>query len=194
MTQRAEGVPAALRAVLRDGEEIVWHGPADPRRVFRFQLVGAAFGMLIGGIPLWAAFLHDGPVLLGDRMTPVHGMTEKAVAALPFLAIGAVFVATPWILRARARRTNWALTTRRVLAVREGRGGPKLRAAEWGEIERVDLRLRPDDSGDLFFHHRTERGETDGCWEAFLGIPDVRQVRADLLRRIASPPPMEPAA
>lgn len=190
----SQDLPAALRAVLRDGEEMVWHGAARPGRVFRLHLFGAGFGLILGGVPLWAAFLHDGPILLGGGMAPVHDRMGKILAALPFVAVGLAFFVTPWILRSRARRTIWALTTSRVLAVTEGHRGPTPRAAFWHEIERVDLLPRPDGSGDLFFHHRTERGETDAPWEAFLGVPQVSQVRAELLRRIPSPPRMEPAA
>ncbi len=192
MSNQRQDPPAALRAVLREGEEVVWHGAAQPGRVFRHALFGAGFGLVLVSVPLGVALLHDGPILLNDQ--PIHGTTAKTLASLPFVAVGLVFLVAPWIVRARARRTTWALTTSRVLAVREGRGGKQPRAAFWYEIESVVLRPRHDGSGDLFFYHRTERGETDSYWEAFLGVPQARQVQADLLRRIPSPPRMEPAA
>ncbi len=109
------------------------------------------------------------------------------VIALPFVAFGMLFMFLPIIMSCRAARTVLAITTTRVVVLRQRAGGHALRSVTFPNIAALETHRHPDGSGDLSIRHR-EPNENDyesGFWESMLGIPDVGRAEAEIRRHLS---------
>jgi hypothetical protein len=120
-------VKDVLPGFLAEGEQIVWSGQPDPRRTGAAFLGHAVIGLACAGLPLLGAVRGDTPF----------------VVAFPFAAFGTLFAARPVIMRHRAARTVLAVTTKRVVVLRQKVGGRHaLRWVKFQDIAALETRRR----------------------------------------------------
>jgi hypothetical protein len=130
------GLPGNLPA----GETILWQGSPDWRllasQAFHVRLVAAYFALML----LWriATSMADGDPAARAIVTAAS-VAPIALAGLGLLA----FLA--WL---NARTTVYTITSRRVV-LRFGAAVPKAINIPFKIIERADMRLSPDGSGDI---------------------------------------------
>jgi hypothetical protein len=155
---------------LAEGETVIWQGAPDPRRTGASYLIHALIG---------AAF--TGAALVG-----VLRAAMLVALALAFAAGGLLFLMLPWIMRRLAARTTVALTTTRLVVLRCGRAGDRLRWTRYEDIAEIACHVRPDGSGDLLIRHRdgAENDIETGLWDSLLGLPEIARVEAELRRRL----------
>lgn len=159
-------------------ERVLWSGQPDPARVMRRAIPTALFS-----IPMlaFAAFLlwTDSTSLrmaLASGKTPSFGAIAVTAFGLIFVvgAIGAAI--SPWLERAKASCTFYALTNRRALVVIESvsRRVRSVLPAEF-TLERRDF---SDGQGDVILKRQTKgSGEDQKTIEiGFYGISNAREV------------------
>ena len=181
---------AILRRELMTGERIVWNGQPNPRKLY------AAFAIWLFAIP-WTAFalFWEAMALLmlwgGTTKTPAVITWSFGIVfplfGLPFIIIGFYMLAMPFKAIAKAKRTVFALTDRRVLRVTAG----QTREAEsvmLGQIGPISVKVGSDGYGTL----RIQTGisiDSDGdrVTERFeiAGVPDVSRLEGLLLEQRA---------
>ncbi|HZG09739.1 MAG TPA: hypothetical protein VEZ70_12235 [Allosphingosinicella sp.] len=119
---------AALRARLVAGEHIVWTGKPNPASTMMSK---------------WAVALFAIPWLLGTGYgflsARAAGDQAEMVVAFIFVCVGLVMLATPVAAFFRARRTTFAITNRRLLAItRNGRSLTSILLSGVRQVERFD--------------------------------------------------------
>ena len=140
-----------ISGFLGPNEHFLWAGRPDPRRFFApvdvflvpFSLFWLAFAIFWEVGALTAVLSSPGlePVAL---LFPLFGV--------PFVAIGLYMAVGRFVVKARRRRrTHYALTNRRVLAVDTRDSGPTVQALFLDQIPAVNTRVRADGSGTLTF-------------------------------------------
>src|ERR1041384_2667380 len=99
---------------LAAGESLLWSGRPDPVRSS-----GAAYGCWIFAVP-WTAFsvfwMAAAWGLIGGRGNPA-----MSLFGLPFLLVGLGMMMAPRWAYASAKKTVYAVTTRRLIIMNEGR-------------------------------------------------------------------------
>jgi hypothetical protein len=114
-------IPAEIMALLGPGEKIVWRGRPRPSVFMLRGLPNLAYGVT------WAvlgAFWYHGSGGLG-RYSAFEGWWKLTpLFSLPFILAGFSFFLYPIRLGARARRTWYLVTNRRVLTVELPRKQP----------------------------------------------------------------------
>jgi hypothetical protein len=141
-----------LESELLQGERILWEGrPVAKRRFSGNDAATLAFGLF------WLTFTIGGAFA---------SIVNREWAALAFMAlfVGVGFLMVPghWIWRSwKRRRTYYALTDRRVLAVLQGRRRRETRAAFLDGIPAIATDLRSDGSGTVTFG-AAPANESDG--------------------------------
>ncbi|MCE2880991.1 MAG: hypothetical protein LW636_01335 [Planctomycetaceae bacterium] len=189
---------AAVRAELRSGEELWYAGMPSPSIAGRSALPIAVFGMFFGGFALfWMGFATwimwtatpegdpgNAPPLLMRIFFPLFG--------LPFLAVGAGLVSSPWWIARKARRTACCVTSDRAFQLDVGKS---VKVRSWGrsEIGEVSKTLHADGSGSVTFAKSqllNSRGRLRTVTAGFHGIPDARSCEEALLA--LKPAPAEP--
>jgi hypothetical protein len=177
---------AILRRELMAGERILWSGQPDPRRLY------AAFAMWLFAIP-WTAF-----ALFWEAMAlfMLWGGTTKTPAAitwtfgivfplfgLPFIVVGFYMLAMPFQAIAKAKRTVFALTDRRMLRVTadKSREAESVMLRQMGPIK---VKAGSDGYGTLSIQTGTSiDSDGDRVTERFeiAGVPDVARLEGLLL-------------
>lgn len=189
---------AAVRAELRDDEQLLWVGQPRPSCYARRSIF-----LVLFGIP-WTAFAlfwmagASGMLFAGTRTSPggagVHGGVVALFSCfplfgLPFVAIGLGMLSSPYWLRRQARRTCYALTDRRAILRQAGVfGSVDTRSYEPAALGRIHRREYAGGCGDLVFEEVVSFGrDSDGdrttntTRYGFLAIEEVREVE-NLLR------------
>ena len=104
-------LPPQITACLAPGEEILWHGRPRPYVFMLRGLPAIVFGMTFS---ILGAFWYHGAIL-----APWEGWWKLVPTfSLPFIALGWSFFLYPINLGARARRTWYVVTNRRVFIAR----------------------------------------------------------------------------
>jgi hypothetical protein len=196
-----QALPPELREALDreidPGESLRWCGQPDPRRIWISVLpIFAAFGtfmtffsvlLIYAGISTWIAARGAAPAVVADaRQTSV---VVVIVAAL--LLVGAFWICRqPWLERATARRTVFAVTNTRVFTLvllKDGR--VNLTAFEPAHplaISRVEHR---DGTGTISLNPRTQTPGGPRLEASFVlvGVREPRVVER-LIRQTFDPP------
>lgn len=185
---------------LDGGERLLWSGTPDAGATALAALPVSLFGIPFGAFAtfwIWTAFTTTSRLSRGRGpwiLFPLFGV--------PFLLVGLGMLTAPlWVWRA-AKRTVYAVTSKRVLIITAGanRGVRSYGPADLGNLVRVE---RADGRGSLSFGGGFAAG---GAWPTngmvvrvgptgtlsrvtLVGIPDVREVehliRENLLPRAA---------
>jgi hypothetical protein len=189
---RAGVTPSAIQEQLLRGERVAWEGQPDPSKHF-----SPADRFLIPFSLLWAGFMVfwiAAALGAGSEEEP----SGFALFGVPFLLLGLYFVAGRFVYKAwRKRRTFYAVTDRRVLAVFRRRSQSLVEAAYIDTIPTINLQVRADGSGTILFGNPApwQTWYANTGWEfvwtggaasgtvAFYDIPDARQV-SDLVTEL----------
>lgn len=176
----------ALNAELRPGERILYAGQPDWRgewgklaAIFIFGLGWSAisflfFGMSLGGILGLVPFKSDG--------APVGTVVMVAllIFSLPFVAIGCVCLAAPFLGIQKSRNTVHGITDTRLLDVYTGRYA----GANSYPLTRVNFikrRNKRNGTGNLQIGYGVEKdsdGDPRPLTVDWTGIPDVQRAEA----------------
>lgn len=136
---------------LEAGERVLWSGQPDPARLFRRAIPGALFFLLVMAyMAFWIGFATTSlrKALAAGRTSGIADILVLA-CCLIVVALAVGMMLSPWLERAQAPRTFYALTDRRALIVVEGRkrAVKSVLPAEFA-LERRDL---PNGQGDVIF-------------------------------------------
>lgn len=182
MTTSTDPLEAA-RAALQPGEQLVWADRPDPQVLARSRLPQVIRGLLgvavIAGF-LWLSFIPNWPGGL-------RGLLLSAfIAAATLYALW--LLAAPWMARAAAGRTVYAVTDRRLLVLEDW---PFKRQSAFLPAELDDTLVAPAASGRgsvIFINRKLPwwRRSAGGTYriEAFYGIAEAQRVaeRIEALR------------
>ena len=191
-----QSLPPSLARALREattGERVVWVArPNDRRQFFRniwtflFSIPWTVFSIAWTAVPASVLLFAEGP-------DPMKGWGRAAMVVfflfgLPFVAVGLVGLATPFLAARRARHTVFALTDTRLAVIFNGRT-LVVRSIPLSTIFAVECRHRRNGRGDLHLDLGSRR-DSDGDLvrgeEVLAGLDDVgaaeRQFRAELDR------------
>jgi hypothetical protein len=176
----------SLQRELQAGEQILYAGQPDWRAewgkllaILLFGLFWSAisfmfFGMSLGGLLGLIPVKSDGaPAGMGL-------LTFTLLFSLPFVAIGSVMMATPFLAIRKSRNTVHAVTDTRLLNVFVG----KDQGAESYPLAKVNFIKRNDHSGsqgNLSIGYGVEKdsdGDPQPLTMDWSGIPDVRRAEA----------------
>jgi hypothetical protein len=229
----------ALRAELRDGEELWYAGMPAPKYAARKTIPIAVFGLFFGGFaavwitmavtitwfgggagakggspPATAIATDDDAARQGEGdpagdAPPTAGAGDAAQSTaagsgtsaptgvlallfplfgLPFLAIGAGLISSPWWAARAARRTGCFVTSQRALRIKVGRS-IKVDAWSPSDLGEISKTLYRDGHGCVAFAtrlQRTSKGHTRTVSDGFDGVPDPRACEEALLALKAS--------
>lgn len=148
-------------------ETVLWAGQPDARRI-----TTSALPILLFGIP-WTLF----SLVWMGLAAQASGLF--ATFGLPFVVIGGVMLAAPWLAGKRARQTVYVLTNCRILFITTGSKGTEVKTYVPRDPSDIERNERANGSGDLvFFRRETRDSDGDRSVEeiGFIGIPDVRVV------------------
>jgi hypothetical protein len=167
-------------AHLLPGEEILWTGRPDPRRVFT-----ASDWFVIPFSLVWAggAFFWEGAVISGLASSPSSKYAVVpwvfALFGLPFVLMGLYLIVGRFVHRAWAHRRTWyALTNKRAL-VAYGPAGQHGRSVTLGDVKDISADRRTDGSGTITFGQADRATTIVGAMprSSFLGAPGWMGIR-----------------
>lgn len=158
---------------LEENEQLLWSCQPDPRRVFRensailFIAIPWLFFVL-----LWLVFIVWLLVTSHQFGQPYGTLIALIDFGFPFLLLllGLFLFDIPFRAARRARRTIYAITSKRVLIITAARKRSIQSHTFIGHVERIERR---NEKGDLIF------GPSQSI--RFTGIPNVRSVEQLLL-------------
>lgn len=174
-------------------EKVLWVGAPNPAAAFRSALVIYWFA-----IP-WCVitFAWEAAVLapwfspwLVPKSALIKGALEPAILmalwGLPFVAVGALMLATPWIAAHVARNQAHVVTQHRV-ATLTARPNQKIEVSSTNvtEVTKIERRPRRDGWASLDIHRgmkRDSEGDTVPDYETWAAIPDIDHVEALILK------------
>ena len=170
----------ALETERELGEQLLWAGQPDP-----FRAAGGAWIVFLLAIPwtVFAVFWETMVLGLGFTRsvgTPQPVAWSMALFGLPFIALGIGMLSAPFRAMAKARRTVYTVTTKRVLTLICGNSQEthSLVPRYLGDIRRTERR---DGSGSLVICAATVANATTSGG-TFLGIARVRDVEQIIKR------------
>jgi hypothetical protein len=110
---------------------------------------------------------------------------------VPFILVGLVFTAAPYLQSLSARQTYYLITNRRALIIKLGRV-KKVLSYYSAKLQSLERRERSDGSGDIVFERLMTGGPWVGTYRGssylqevgFINISDVKNVEG-MLRDIA---------
>src|SRR6516162_286502 len=153
---------ARVQAELQRDESLVWVGQPRPDLAAR----GACFLVAMGVFFVVFSLFWIGMALFVGGMFARQGIGPGgilpmifAVCGLPFVAVGIFMLSSPAWLRARARRTIYALTDRRAIVWEAGWFGTTMtRSYTRAGLGRMSRQENADGSGDLIFEEYVTYG------------------------------------
>ena len=177
------------------GESVRWTGRPGAWRAFAWTSL-----IWIFGIP-WLAFsvfweaAVVGSLLMSKGAPPPGSMGQTmgwvmALFGVPFVLVGLGMLLAPFGAFRTARRTVYALTTKRFMTITAGRVR-HVKSVLPEQIRSIERKERPDGSGNLRLilgYEKDSDGDVVTKAEDLVAIPDVRKVEdllMDLKRRAA---------
>jgi hypothetical protein len=166
---------------LRSGEKLLWVGKPIPTRAVlaNGDLMGSILGVIIIGVVIF---------LLNNFRMPGNLSSFAIFRFLPlfFVIIALLMFARPVYEFIMARRTVYAITSQRVLIIKQTFSGKKVESyTESSGIERTNATA---DMGDLVFARSAQTYRSNGRTRTrtrkigFFGVPKVNEVEALMLR------------
>jgi len=181
---------AILRREMMTGERILWRGQPNPHKLY------AAFGLWLFAIPwtVFALFWESMTLMMlwgGGTKTPAAITWSFGIVfplfGLPFIVIGFYMLATPFKAIAKAKRTIFALTDRRVLSVTAGKSRESA-SVMLDQMGPFKVKAGSDGYGSLAIQTGSSvDSDGDRITETFLiaGVPDVSRLEGLLLEQRA---------
>jgi hypothetical protein len=163
------------QAQLDAGERLLWVGRPDPRR----QLLGSLF-ILLFGIP-WTAFALFWTAAASGLVWGEMGFGWHSLFALwgvPFVLVGFGMLLSPYWMYRKAKRTVYAVTSRRALII-TGTRERKIQSFTRADMDAIERTERSSGKGDVMFATSSNQKNTQRV--GFIGIPDARRVERLLL-------------
>ena len=190
MSQDLYELPAdlrqALNSELQPGERVLYAGQPDWRAewgkltaLFLFGLFWSAIAFVFFGVSA-ASLLGIAPMMSKGQPADIWMQLFIFVFSLPFVAIGLVFLAAPFLGIRKSRRTVHAVTDVRLLNVF---GGPQ-GGAESYKLEAINVVKRrdlKDGFGSLSIGYGVEKdsdGDPRPLTLDWSGIPDAKRSEA----------------
>ena len=159
---------------LEENEQLLWSCQPDHRRVFRENIPILFIAIpWVGLVFLWLVFIVWSLITSHQLGQPYGILIALLETGFPFmlLLLGLFLFDIPFRASRRARRTIYAITSKRVLIITAARKRSIQSHTFIGHVERIERR---SEKGDLLFGpSQTIR---------FTGIPNVRSVEQLLLR------------
>ncbi len=185
MTWMTDLPPAAVRAVKSEtpGEIVKWAGIPNAGSAFvhgcAAWLMGIPWTALTGGIfiALLAAAFSGKPPPGGLTGFLVLFMIVMTIFVGAFVLLGLGMMAAPFWAYAKARRTVYAITDRRVIIVHYGRL-TETKTLTLDRIVRWSRKERRDGSGSLRLvigFEKDSDGDTSEVSEELFAVPNVRE-------------------
>jgi hypothetical protein len=181
------GAERTAQSELEAGENLLWAGQPDPKRLALQSLPIAIFGI---PFTAFAVFWIVNALNIGSHMPRSGGFDFFPLFGIPFLLVGLGMVSSPLWIHRKGSQTVYAVTDKRLLIIKGGasRSVQSFDESSIGNIERVE---RPNGSGDIIFAQQVQNYQSSGGHSrtsteriGFFGIPDVRSVEK-LVRDIA---------
>jgi hypothetical protein len=171
---------ALLQAELQPGERLLWHGQPRPWHMIlaNISLVPFFMGWIFIAIP--SVPLANG-IIKKEYESLDLGKLGATLFLLVFITVGMFLMLTPFTTWCAARKTIYAITSKRALVIRLKRGGNLdviVHSPE--DLESISRKQRTDGSGSLYFYSFHEKQPISPN-HAFCGIPGVRNVERILL-------------
>lgn len=162
----------AVTAELRPGESVRWAAEPSPQ----MQLAGCAVWLV--AIPfIGFGLFWFGASAIAMLTTRDHSLGHAAFAAfgLPFLIVGVIAFFQPWQMRAKVRRTSFALTDQRLMRI--VRGNPRqVDEMPLDAIGSVSRQVLSDGSGTLTIQTFAPADAEGHRFAASYVLPGVRDV------------------
>ena len=166
------GLPAEVTSLLAPGEEVHWHAQPRPYVFMLRGLPNLAYGITWSVL---GAFWYHGSGGIGKfsafegwwRLTPLF--------SLPFILAGFSFFLYPIRLGARARRTWYVVSDRRILLIElRPKQPPHLRAFSPEDLKALHFFKRFDSLYDLVFSRRAQENPhlKPRLEDGFFGLQD----------------------
>ncbi len=177
--------PEALaRTVLVGREHLLWAGQPIPRRMMTAGFLVYPFALLWTGFSIfWVVGAYFA--------TQSNGAHEAGIMAtlfpffgVPFIIIGLVMLAAPFIAYNKAKKTVYGITDKRAF-IKQGKKTKSYPFAEWKG--KISSKERKDKSGGVFFAKRLERtnkGRMIMRRKGFMHIENVKRVEERLRRAL----------
>lgn len=180
-------VRARVESELLDDEEIVWIGQPRAGRAARSAAPLVVVGIVFLAVAvLWIVMISmigKGASNAGAGSAGPFGLIVRVFAFLgiPFGLLGAGMMLSPLLAATSARRTVYAITSRRAILFEAGLRSTTVRSYHPGELDKVHRVEGSAGAGDLIFEEyevgffggdRTPRIRRHG----FMGIDDVAMV------------------
>jgi hypothetical protein len=196
-----EPLDARVRSELSEGEQLLWVGQPNPRRMGLSGVPMVLFGIPFTGFALFWMAAASG-MLFGPAGGPAGALPVGFGAmficfplfGVPFVLVGLGMLTAPFWMWRRAKRVCYTLTDRRAI-VWEPRflGGVEVRSYGPSQLDRIRRTEYADGSGDLIFEevvtfgtdahdHTTAQRQRHG----FFYIANVRLIE-ELLRKALRP-------
>lgn len=165
------------------GEIVRWSGRPDPTRAFRegFGLYWFAIPWTAIALPCFGALASS--MLWGRKAARAISGWDVAMGAFgllftfAFVLIGVAMLLAPWWVRARARRTVYAITDKRVVSIVDGRS-LKVTSIVPDHILKIERTERSDGAGTLKLvigHRKDSEGDVTEKSEELVAVPRVRE-------------------
>ncbi|HKP12558.1 MAG TPA: hypothetical protein VJZ91_10625 [Blastocatellia bacterium] len=177
----------AAQAQLDAGERLLWYGRPDPKR----QLFGSLF-VLLFGIP-WTAFALFWTAAASGLVWGELGFGWHSLFALwgvPFVLVGFGMLSSPYWTYRKAKRTVYAVTSRRALII-SGTRERKVQSFAARDIGLIERTERGNGKGDVMF--ASSASDKTPQRIGFTGIADARRVERLLLDTFKRDPEETPA-
>ena len=166
-----EDLPAEIAALLAQDEKVIWHAQPRPAAFILRAMPNIAYGVT------WAvlgAFWYRGSGGIG-KDSAFEGWWKLApLFSLPFIVAGLSFFLAPIRLGARARRTWYLVTDRRVfMAETQKQGAPKLREFSHDDLEAIQFVKQYGLEAVILSRRAAENPHlAPRLEEGFFGLPD----------------------
>jgi hypothetical protein len=182
---------AIADAELRLGERLIWAERAGSLAMARRALVLAIFG-----IPFTAFSVFWTYDAIKQEQAKAHNLAAVTIWGSMFVLVGLGLLLQPIIAAARARRTVYAVTDRRLVIITPSLRSARVDSYPLDSINILERTDRANGYGDIVFHKETEptrvvKGflyyEKQGggvTRTGFFGIPEVRKVE-EAIQRLA---------
>jgi len=160
------------------GERVLWSGQPDPARLWSSAVPTALLSVSMMAFMAFGMWGASAPLRMALALGRIPGFMDVAGPALglTFIAVAIGLAISPWMERARASRTFYALTNRRALIVVEG----QVRTTKSVLPTEFTIKCRdlPNGQGDVVFKHEVRPvGRTRARFDiGFFGIAQAREV------------------
>lgn len=185
--QLSPALRSRVESELREDEDLVWVGQPRPWRLARSAVPVFLFGIVFFGFAVFWTVMASSATNAGSHATPggqgTTGLVQRVfpLFGIPFLLVGAGMLLSPLLAAFVARRTVYAITTRRAIVFDGGLRSIAVRSYSPRDLDRLSRVEGASGAGDLVFDEIEEgshwrEGGSRIRRRGFLAIDDVLSV------------------